>query len=177
MNGNPLDDVIFAAETLCNFWIEESHEAERSEGLRNENIGDLSKLREVIAKIVLRQVFSAAAYEHLAGNLLDLSFFGVWHFHFTPSTIDVMALAQDSQLCLVAGESNEAKTLRLAFVVFLDLYHQDLSEGLEILAQSLLTSLPGEAKDNQIGAFVGLAFGHLRLRDVFHDIVGLALVL
>ena len=68
------DYVVFAAETLGYFRVEEGDETERAERFRDEHVGDLAVLPKVLAEVVGGQFFSAAAYEDFARHLLDQAF-------------------------------------------------------------------------------------------------------
>lgn len=71
VNGDALDDVVFAAEGLSHLRIEKGHERKGSEGLGDKDVGYLAEFRKVLAQIVGREIFGTATYEHFAGHLLD----------------------------------------------------------------------------------------------------------
>ena len=74
VHRHAFDYVVFAAETLGYFRVEEGDETERAERFRDEHVGDLAVLPKVLAEVVGGQFFSAAAYEDFARHLLDQAF-------------------------------------------------------------------------------------------------------
>ena len=167
---------------LRDLWIEECHEGEGPEGLRDEDVGDLSELGEVVPEVFCRHVLGAAADEHLAGNLLYLTLLqrkkeseGSLHWSITvghtesqteahlrvgdldvaPSAVDHVPLGEDPHLGLVAGEPDEPEPLGLPrFGVLLHLRHEHLADGLKVLPQLRLGGLPRQAEHDQVRALV-----------------------
>lgn len=66
--------MIFAAQRLGHFWIQECYKTECPERFWDENVGNFAKFGEIVFKIFSCDVFGATSNKHFARQVLNGSF-------------------------------------------------------------------------------------------------------
>lgn len=65
------DDVVFAAERLSHFWVQEGDKAECPEWSRDKYVSHFTEFREVVFQIFRCYVFSATTNKYFAWQMLN----------------------------------------------------------------------------------------------------------